>query len=121
MSTIKVIWEPVARLRFLRSLHERIHIMNYHSYSQPVKVFFSLTSPLWQSTPIVLMHVYPYDLTDAFFPLMKHANKPIYEDPYHRMSQMENSARLKCRLYLRLTLRWRGHTYCTYPAAELPS
>lgn len=68
MSTIKVIWEPVARLRFLRSLHERIHIMNYHSYSQPVKVFFSLTSPLWQSTPIVLMHVYPYDLTDAFSP-----------------------------------------------------
>lgn len=39
MSTIKVIWEPVGWLQFLRSLHERIHIMNYLSSSQPMKVF----------------------------------------------------------------------------------
>lgn len=77
MSTIKVIWEPVGRLQFLRSLHGRIHIMNYLSYSQPAKVF-----PPWRllyggALPLFwcMCYVYLYDLTDAFSPSW---NMPIH-------------------------------------------
>lgn len=112
--SIKVIWEPVGRLQFLRSLHKRIHIMNYLSYRQPAKVFSPWRLLYGSALPLFwcMSYVYLYDLTDAF---------SLYKDPYHGMSQMENSARWKCRLYLCLTLRWRGHTCCTHPAAELPS
>lgn len=70
MSTIKVIWEPVGRLRFLRSLHERIHIVNYLSYSQPMKVFSPWRLLYGGALPLFwcMCYMYLYDLTDAFFP-----------------------------------------------------